>query len=125
MSADDVQLSDGSIQMQFPTDPEMLIPHLNPRKDTGPHVQVLLELPPTSTVMAASEWLTWPDWIKLFGDITGTKTSYKQTTVQDMDEYLPGGAGKEIADMFEFSSECGYNAKQEGTLMRWDLEKVR
>jgi hypothetical protein len=110
--------------MQFPTDPEMLIPHLNPREDTGLHVLALLQLPPSSTLMAASEWLTWPDWIKLFGDITGTKTSYKQTSVEDMDEYLPGGAGKEIGEMYEFSSEFGYNTKQEGTLMRWDLRKV-
>lgn len=123
-NANEVQLPDGSIQMQFPTNPDILIPHLNPRKDTGPHVLALLQLPPASTLMAASEWLTWPDWIKLFGDITDTKTSYKQTSVQDMDEYLPGGAGKEIGEMYQFSSKLGYNAKQERTLMKWDLEKV-
>jgi hypothetical protein len=116
--------SDFSIQMQFPTHPETLIPHLDPRKDTGPHVCALLQLPPTSTLMAASEWLTWPQWIELFGDVTGTKTSYKQITVSEMEEYLPGGVGKEIGEMYEFSSEMGYNASQEDTLMRWDMEKV-
>jgi hypothetical protein len=73
----------------------MLIPHLNPRRE-----------------------------IELFGNITGTRTSYKQTTVQDMDEYLPGGAGKEIGEMYQFSSEFGYNANQEGTLTKWNLVKV-
>jgi hypothetical protein len=119
-----IQLPDGSIQMQFPTSPSMLIPHLDPRKDTGPWVQALLKLPPDSTVMAASEWLTWPDWIKTWGEVTGIKTSYKQTTVDDLDAYVPGGAGKEIGEMYEFSSEFGYNAKQKNTLMTWDLEKV-
>jgi hypothetical protein len=119
-----IQLPDGSIQMQFPTSPFMLVPHLDPRKDTGPWVQALLKLPPDSTVMAASEWLTWPDWIKTWGEVTGIKTSYKQTTVDDLDAYVPGGAGKEIGEMYEFSSEFGYNAKQKNTLMTWDLEKV-
>ncbi|KAH4353430.1 hypothetical protein HBH98_005570 [Parastagonospora nodorum] len=115
---------DGSIQMQFPTHPDTLIPHLDPRKDTGPHVRALLQLPPSSTLMAASEWLTWPQWIELFGDIKGVKTSYKQISVNDMDAYAPGGVGREIGEMYEFSSEMGYNASQADTLMRWDLEKM-
>lgn len=81
-------------------------------------------LTPGSTVMAASEWFTWPDWIKTWGEVTGIETSYKQTTVQDLDEYLPGGVGKEIGEMYAFSSEFGYNAKQDDTLMTWDLENV-
>jgi hypothetical protein len=74
--------------------------------------------------MAASEWLTWPDWIATWGELTGTQTSYKQIAVEDMDEYLPGGLGKEIGQMYKFSEEFGYNAEQKDTLMTWDLEKV-
>ncbi|KAF2826554.1 NAD(P)-binding protein [Ophiobolus disseminans] len=118
------KMSDGSVQMQFPTSPSMLVPHLHPRKDTGPWVRALLQLPPQSIVMAASEWLTWPDWIKTWGEVTGMQTSYKQTTVQDLDDYMPGGSGKEIGQMYEFSSEFGYNAEQKDTLMTWDLEKM-
>jgi hypothetical protein len=118
------QLPGGKIQMQFPTDPETMIPHLDPRKDTGPHVEALLNLPPNSTVLAASEWCTWPEWIKLWGNITGVETSYKQVDVANLDEHMPGGAGKEIGEMFQFSSEYGYNADQADTLKRWDLEKV-
>ncbi|KAF3008871.1 hypothetical protein E8E13_011017 [Curvularia kusanoi] len=118
------KLPDGSVQMQFPTSPHMLVPHLDPRKDTGPWVSALLQLPPNSTVMAASEWLTWPAWIKTWGDQTGVKTSYRQTTVADLDEHIPGGAGKEIGEMLELSSDLGYNALQAKTLMTWDLEKM-
>ena len=110
--------------MQFPTGPDALIPHLDPRSDTGPHVRALLQLPPNSTLMAASEWCTWPDWIKKWGEMTGVKTSYKQVTVGDFDEHMPGGLGKEIGEMFEFSFDSGYNADQANTLKAWDLEKV-
>jgi hypothetical protein len=67
----------------------MSIPHLNPRKDTGPYVQALLQLPPTSTVMAASEWLTWPEWIIAWGEVTGMKTSYNQVNADDLDKDIP------------------------------------
>lgn len=110
--------------MQFPTSPEMLIAHLDPRKDTGPWTQALLQLPAESTVMAASEWLTWPDWIKIWGEVTGVKTSYKQTTVEDLEEHIPGGIGKEIGEMYQLSSDFAYNAFQVNTLKTWDLEKV-
>lgn len=110
--------------MQFPTAPEMLIPHLNPRKDTGPWARALLQLPVNSTVMATSQWLTWPDWIKIWGELTGVKTSYKQTTVEDIAEQIPGPAGREIGEMFQFSSDHAYNAFQADTLKTWDLEKV-
>ena len=118
------QQPDGSIQMQFPTSPDLLIPHLTPSKDTGAWVRALLQLPPNLTLMAASEWLTWPDWIKTWGEVTGIKTSYKQTTIEDLDEHVPGGAGREIGEMFQFSSDFAYNAFQSDTLKTWDLEKV-
>ncbi|EMD59400.1 hypothetical protein COCSADRAFT_30851 [Bipolaris sorokiniana ND90Pr] len=118
------KLPDGSVQMQSPTSPDTLIPHLHPRTDVGPFVQAMLKLPPGSTVMAASEWCTWPDWIKTWGEVTGVKTSYKQVSVEDFDKEIPGGAGKEIGEMFEFSSTWGYNANQKDTLMTWDLEKM-
>jgi hypothetical protein len=123
--ADYTQLPDGSYQMQFPTRPDVLIPHLNPRTDTGSFVRALLQLPPRATLMAASEWCTWPKWIKQWGEVSGVATSYKQVTVEDFDAEIPGGAGKEIGEMYAFSSEYGYNADQKDTLKTWDLEKVR
>lgn len=116
--------ADDSIQMQFPTSPDTVVPHLDPAKDTGPWVKALLKLPPGSTLMAASEWLTWPQWIAIFGEVTGAKTSYKQTSKDDLGKHIPGEVGKEIGDMFEFSSDFAYNAFQLDTFKTWDLEKV-
>lgn len=77
-----------------------------------------------STVMAASEWLIWTKRTKTWGDVTGVKTSYKQTTVEDLEEHAPGGAGKETGETFEFSLNFAYNCFQANTLKIWDLEKV-
>jgi hypothetical protein len=96
--------------MQTPTSPETAIPHLEPARDTGPFLDALLILPPKSVVMAANEWLTWPEWIQIWGEETGMKTSYKQVSVQNFEEYLPGGTGKEIGEMFEFTSKLAEDA---------------
>ncbi|KAF3046846.1 hypothetical protein E8E11_009581 [Didymella keratinophila] len=111
-------------KMQFPTSPDMLIPHLNPCEDMGAWARALLQLPPNSTIMAASEWMSWPQWIETWGVVTGVKTSYKQTTIEDLDEHIPGGAGKEIGEMYQLSSDYAYNAHEADTLKTWDLEKL-
>ncbi|KAF2629622.1 hypothetical protein BU25DRAFT_489651 [Macroventuria anomochaeta] len=59
-----------------------------------------------------------------WGKVTGVKTSYKQTAVKDLDEHIPGGAGKEIGEMYQFSLDFAYNAFQADTLKAWDLEKT-
>jgi hypothetical protein len=53
------------------------------------------------------------------------RTSYKQVGVEDFGKDIPGGAGKEIGERYEFSSEYGYNANEKDMLKTWDLEKVR
>lgn len=113
--------------MRLPSPPDTLIPHLHPCADVGSFVSTLYHhLPPNSTLMAASEWLTWPDWIATFGAVNGVKTRYVQVSVDDMVDGGggEGGAGREIGEMFAFSGDCGYNSTQEGTVMQWDLEKV-
>lgn len=120
-----LQLPDGSIQMQFPTRPDTVIPRLDPRKDTGQFVRALLRLPPGKTVMAAGTWCTWAEWVRTFGEVTGAKTSYREVSVSDFDEWLPGGIGKEIGDMYEYSSDPGYDGGDPSVLRITDLEKVR
>jgi hypothetical protein len=41
-----------------------------------------------------------------------------------MDEYLPGGLGREIGEMYAFSSEFPDEAFGGDTLMKADLEKM-
>jgi hypothetical protein len=110
--------------MQFPVSPTIPFPHIDPAKDTGPWALALLRLPPNTTLMAASDWLTWPQWIATFGEVTGVKTSYKETTIADIEEHLPGGLGREIGEMYAFSSEFAAEAFGGETLRKSDLEKM-
>lgn len=117
-------MPDGSIQMRSPTHPDTVVPHLDPNKDTGHFVQALLRLPPRKTLMAASVWCTWPEWIKTWGNVVGVKTSYQEVRVADFDEWLPGGIGKEIGEMYEYSNDPGYDGGDPALLRCEHLEKV-
>ncbi|ORY07001.1 hypothetical protein BCR34DRAFT_570901 [Clohesyomyces aquaticus] len=119
------RMPDGSRQMRFPTSPSTIVPHLDARKDTGPFVKALLLLPAGKTVMAASEWCTWPDWIKTWGEVVGVPDcSYKQVTVGDLDKWYPGGIGKEIGEMYEYSNDPGYDGGEPEVLRTADLKKM-
>jgi hypothetical protein len=55
-------------------------------------------------------WCTWPEWIKAWGHVVGQpNVSYKQITVDEFHRAIPGGFGKEIGEMFEYTSDPGYD----------------
>ena len=120
-------MADGSYQMKFPTDPAAEAPHLDVKKDTGYFVRALTQLPPGKTVMAAGTWCTWPEWIKTWAMVVGKQSvdvSYKQITVEDFDQAIPGGFGKEVGEMFEYTSDPEYDGGDVEVLRLEDLKKV-
>ena len=111
--------------MMFTTNPDKQAPHLDVNRDTGYFVRALTQLPPGKTAMAAGTWCTWPEWIRTWGKVVGqSKVSYKQITVEDFDRAIPGGFGKEIGEMFEYTSDPGYDGGDAEVLRLDDLNKV-
>ena len=118
-------MPDRSFQMAFTTDPGAEAPHLDVNKDAGYFVRALTQLPPGKTVMAAGTWCTWPEWIKTWAKVVGqAEVSYKQISVEDFDRAMPGGFGKEIGEMFEYTSAPGYDGGDTEVLRLADLKKV-
>jgi len=79
--------------------------------------------PPGKMVMAARTWCTWLQWIKTWGEVVGIpETSYKQITVEDFDRRIPDGFGREIGEMFEYTSDLGYDGGDSGVLRLGDLK---
>jgi hypothetical protein len=111
--------------MKFTTDPGAKAPHLDVNRDTGHFVRALTQLPAGKTAMAAGTWCTWPEWIQTWGRVVGVAdVSYKQITVDEFDRAIPGGFGREIGEMFEYTSDPGYDGGDAGVLRLEDLKKV-
>lgn len=61
--------------------------------------------------------------MKTWGKVAGIPgTSYKQITVDDFDRGIPGGFGREIGEMFEYTSDPGYGGGDSGVLRLEDLK---
>ena len=109
---------DGSFIFKASTEPDAVLPHLDVQKDTGYYVKALVQMEPGQMVMAAGEWCTWPEWMQKWAQgmgIDASKAKYQQVSPQEMAEGM-GDFGKEVGEMYEYSSKIGY-------LGGWDMLK--
>lgn len=78
--------------------------------------------------MAAGETCSWSEYVRLWSKVTGKEARYRQVSVEETIEASPDREfGRELADMFLYSSEVGYDGggKERGELMGWeDIEQV-
>ncbi|OCK74070.1 NAD(P)-binding protein [Lepidopterella palustris CBS 459.81] len=99
---------DGSYKVTSPTTAETVIPWFDPMADIGNFVRALLEVAPGKQVAGVGSWLNWNQWCELFTKISGVNCTYQQITVDDLEKAMPGGAGREIGDMFKYMEDPGY-----------------
>ncbi|KAF2101146.1 NAD(P)-binding protein [Rhizodiscina lignyota] len=105
-----VWLPDDSFQMSFTTDPDKPVPHLAVNADTGNFVYAVAKMPPGKQYMAEGSTCSWSEYIRIWGKVTGMKVSYKQITSDELVAVVPDKAfGREVADMFSYSSDPGYD----------------
>lgn len=114
------KLEDGSFEMRFCTDPDKPVPQLDPVTDMGNFVYAVYQ---TSTCgeeyMTEGTTCTWPEWIATWSKTTGKEARYRQVSREDMIRVCGGDDfGGEIADMFDYSSNPGYDGGK--TLLRAD-----
>ncbi|KAK3331572.1 NAD(P)-binding protein [Cercophora scortea] len=115
---------DGSFQMRFATSPDRLVPHLAVNADTGNFVYAVHQMPPGKHYMAMGSNITWPEWIRLWGKATGVPVSYQEVTFDDMVADTPDkDCGIEIALMFRYSSDPGYDGSMD-LLTAEDIKKA-
>lgn len=105
--------------MRFTTTPDAKVPHLLVTKDTGPFVYAVSKLPPGKAYMAAGTTCSWSEYMSIWSRVTGKEARYVQISVQQMvDETADKDTGREIADMFEYSSDPGYDGGM--NLLGWE-----
>lgn len=74
--------------------------------------------------LAEGTTCTWPEWIAAWSKTTGKAARYRQVSREDMIRACGGeDFGGEIADMFDYSSDPGYDGGKK-LLRADDLRKV-
>lgn len=112
--------------MRFPTAPDKPVPQLDVNADMGAFVYAVSKLPPGKSYMAEGITCSWSEYMRLWSEVTGKPARYQQVTLQQMiDESPDKEFGREVGDMFLYSSEPGYDGGDESLLKAEDIRKVR
>ncbi|KAG4435157.1 hypothetical protein IFR05_009357 [Cadophora sp. M221] len=118
------QPNDTYIQ-SFPTTPSATVPHLAVNADLGTFVHGVVQMGPGKHYMAEGTTCSWTDFVATWSKVTGKTASYRQCGVADLAENSPDRMfGEEIADMFEYSSEPGYDGGDKTLLKAEDIRKA-
>ncbi|KAH7316939.1 hypothetical protein B0I35DRAFT_451737 [Stachybotrys elegans] len=102
------KLADGSMVLRIPGNGDVPIPLVVP-SDTGKFVKALVQLPPGKSVIAFGDRLTWADYVKLWSRITGVPATFAKATVEEHSALAPGGYGEEMAEMYAYAMDFGYD----------------
>ena len=100
--------SDGSFVLSRNTPSDFKMPLVVPQKDTGSFVKALIEMPPQKNILAVSEYMTFPEYMEVWGRVHGVKTRYEEISRQDLFSGIPEPVATEIADSHDFVHDFGY-----------------
>lgn len=111
--------------MRFAMSPDKTVPHLAVNEDTGNFVYAVSKIPGGNGYMAEGQTCTWPEYMRIFSKVTGRVGRYEQVSVEQMVEDAPDRwFGEEIAEMFAYSDEPGYDGGDETLLKAAVLREV-
>jgi hypothetical protein len=91
---------DGSFLTFRPVGPDVQFPFVDTHRDTGSFVKVLVDLLPGKDLLGVSQSMTWPEWMKLWGDILGVKAGFVQVSGDDFFRNVPEPLKKELWDTY-------------------------
>jgi hypothetical protein len=110
--------------MRFSTAPDAVVPHFNVQADMGNFVYAVVQMPPGNSYMAAGTECSWTEYMRLWSKVTGATGSFEEVTPEQViEDNADKEFGREIADMFLYSSEPGYDGAT-SLLKAEDLRKV-
>jgi len=100
--------ADGSFLLKVPGSGDVPIPLVVP-SDAGYYVRAIMEVGPGKNVLGFSDRMTWDEYVKLWSSITGVPAKFSKTTVAEHAKLAPGGYGEEMAEMYAYAMDFGYD----------------
>jgi hypothetical protein len=77
--------------------------------DTGLYVRAITQVGPGKNVLAFSDRLTWTEYVEIWSRINEIKARFAKTTVAEHGKLAPGGYGDEMAQMYAYAMDFGYD----------------
>jgi hypothetical protein len=82
-----------------------------------------MEVGPGKNVLAFSDRMTWAEYVELWSSITGVPATFSKTTVAAHSELAPGGPGEEMAEMYGYAMDFGYDGSDPSVCYAKDVSE--
>jgi hypothetical protein len=89
--------------------------------DAGYYVRAITQVGPGKNVLAFSKRLTWAEYVKIWSEITGVDAKFSKTTVAEHDKLSPGGPSEEMAEMYAYAMDFGYDGSDPSVVYARDV----
>ncbi|KAJ5967484.1 hypothetical protein N7501_003732 [Penicillium viridicatum] len=103
--------ADGTFVLSVPIDGDALVPMVEARQDTGKFVQALVQVEPGKNLLGYGSFISWNEFATLWGKIHGVQCRFVRVHREVLEKAVPGCVGEELADMFEYTGEFGYDGR--------------
>ncbi|KAL2357958.1 hypothetical protein BJ546DRAFT_835245 [Cryomyces antarcticus] len=114
--------SDGSWVLRLPCKADAPVPFIVTHKDTGYMVRGLVQSPPGKTLLGVGEMISFKEWAAKWGKlVVNQECKYEESAVEELDNTMPGGMGREIGEMFLYMGEYGYDGGDPSVVHPKDL----
>ncbi|KAJ0418533.1 putative NAD dependent epimerase/dehydratase [Aspergillus carlsbadensis] len=93
------------------------IPFGDVAADFGACAKAVFDAPPGTNLLAVGEMMSWETYIETWCARQGVPVGqYKGHTIEEYEELLPGGLGREFGENVLFAQEFGYDGREEGVV---------
>ncbi|KAL3476936.1 hypothetical protein BJX99DRAFT_227194 [Aspergillus californicus] len=100
---------DGSFKTIRQVGPTLVFPFVVQDRDTGEFVKALIsDLPPKTCLQGVSEYLTWPEWMAIWGRVLGVEARFQQVSKEEMFASLPSAMRQDLEAGYDFIEEFGF-----------------
>jgi len=102
----------------------VLFPFGDVRKDFGQCVRAAVDAEPDINLLAVGEMMSWNQCLKTWCESQKVPFGgYDELTLDQFEEILPGGLGREFAENMLFAMEFGYEGGNDPTVIRPQVVK--
>ncbi|KZL73585.1 NmrA-like family protein, partial [Colletotrichum tofieldiae] len=102
---------DGTFVFNLPMSGDALIPMVEARENTGHFVKALVEVEPGVNLLGYGSFISWNNFAEIWGQYHGVICRFERVDRKVLEEAVPGCVGEELADMFEYAGEFGYDGR--------------
>ncbi|PYH36896.1 NmrA-like family protein [Aspergillus neoniger CBS 115656] len=120
-------LDDGEelFEMTFTTAPDAKVPHLDVNADLGNFVYAVSKMPPGKSYMACGSHCSWAEYMRIWGRVNSVPASYRQIALEELMKKTPDTEfGREVGDMFTYSTDPGYDGGDKELLTAEDIRNA-